>query len=703
MKLIPIIKSGLTAILLTSIVVFSFQCKKEANGGNSQPYSVNKVASLTPPAPITSTVQGNVVDENGLAAVGVSITVGTTIITTDSTGYFRINNAALDKKSSLVTAQKAGYFKAYRTFSATAGTNQVFIKLIKKTLTGTITSSAGGTVSISNGGQVLLPANGIIQASNNTSYSGTVNVYIKYIDPTDVDINKIIPGSFMADDKDGKRVLLRSYGMLEVELESSTGEKLQIAGGSTATITTPIPSALQSSAPATISLWYVDDQTGLWQEEGTATKSGTNYIGTVKHFTDWNCDYSAPNSVMFTATFKSPSGDPLVNTEVMVKTSGSDWGAHGFTDSHGQVSGLVAGDTALVVELFDECGNVIFSKPVTAQSADFDLGTITATIPPINLLTITGKLVDCSNTSVANGVATIIYNNIVQQVTGDTAGNFSLTIVQCSSGGDVLISGLDNNTHQSGNLTTFSLVSNTLDAGNIVACGNLLPFNVVIQGKLIDCSNAVVTSGYASVIYNGTTTVVPCDNSGNFSTTILYNSDSVHTCQITGIDANALQQGTAATITLNSIIVGNIANVGNIVACGSFVTSSISYTIDGSNHVLLDPISSLTAYTNTVIDSSVTPSVTNQIVSINSYCAVLNNQIQFFFTDNTLSTGTFPVNYLYLYGYDGGITLVQPFNVTLTNYPNVGEKYEGSFSGQFIDASNITHSVSCTFNQIRTN
>jgi hypothetical protein len=322
MKLIVINTKRILAIfLLVAVAVLSFQCKKQSGGGNSPIYSTNKVVSLTPPAPITSTLQGNIVDENGLPAGGVTITEGTTVVTTDSTGYFRINNASLDKNSSLVTAQKTGYFKAYRTFSATAGTNQVFIKLIKKNLAGTIASGSGGTVSISNGGQVLLPANGIVLASNNTTYTGIVNVYIKYIDPTDVDINKIIPGSFMADDKDGKRVLLRSYGMLEVELESSTGTKLQIAGGSTATITVPIPSMLQSSAPATISLWYVDDQTGLWQEEGTATKNGTNYVGTVKHFTDWNCDYSAPNSVMFTATFQSPSGAPLVNTNVMIKTA----------------------------------------------------------------------------------------------------------------------------------------------------------------------------------------------------------------------------------------------------------------------------------------------------------------------------------------------------------------------------------------------
>ena len=113
----------------------------------------------------------------------------------------------------------------------------------------------------------------------------------------------------MANNKDGKRVLLSSYGMMAVELESSAGEKLQIKSGSTATLSLQFLLQLESSAPATIPLWYVDESTGLWKEEGTATKQGNNYIGTVKHFTYWNCDIQV-QTVMLTGTFKTANGQP---------------------------------------------------------------------------------------------------------------------------------------------------------------------------------------------------------------------------------------------------------------------------------------------------------------------------------------------------------------------------------------------------------
>jgi hypothetical protein len=218
----------------------------------------------------------------------------------------------------LVVAQKSGYFKALRSFSATSGTNQVTIKLIKKTLTGSVSATAGGDVVTSNGTKVTLPANGIVVASTSAAYTGTVNAYVSYIDPTASDIDQTIPGSYMANDKDGKRVMLTSFGMMAVELEGASGEKLQIKSGSKATLNMPIPSSVQGSAPSSIALWSIDEATGLWKEEGTATKTGSSYIGEVAHFSFWNTDVSVP-SVNLQMTLKDAAGQPLVHVLVRLK------------------------------------------------------------------------------------------------------------------------------------------------------------------------------------------------------------------------------------------------------------------------------------------------------------------------------------------------------------------------------------------------
>ncbi len=584
----------LFVILVLSSILF-FQCQKEISyiGSSDQ-------GQVALPNPVRANLQGNVLDENGQPASNVVIKAGSEIAVTDTKGYFRINDAPLDKNAALVTAEKTGYFKAFRSFSAGSGTNQVVIKLVKKTLSGIVTGTNGGEVSLSNGTRISLPADGIIKASDNSNFTGTVNVYAAYIDPTAPDILERVPGSFMANDKDGKRVLLSSYGMTAVELESSTGEKLQIKSGNTATLTSPIPSAAQSSAPATIALWYVDESTGLWKEEGTANKQGNSYVGTVKHFTYWNCDVPV-QTVKFTATFKTSKGQPLVNAEIIIKpTTGNYYGtAHGYTDSLGQVNGPIPANMNLELQVLDPCGTVVYSQNIGPFSASVDLGTITIPASTPSVVTVQGKLTTCAGTNVVKGYAIVSVNNWVHYAKVDASGNFSTNYVLCNIG----------------------------------------------------TANA----------------------------------------QVLGVDETAQQQGTVSSLPVTV----PVTDIGNISACGASSTQFINYTIDASSYTISE-MDSLTAFTTN--QGNTTPLTTY----IDGAQIGTGNHMSFKFDHAGTVAGTYPVTNISTQNFNT-LTLVQPFNITITNFPQaVGEFYEGSFTGQFKDGSNITHNVSCSFKVRRT-
>jgi hypothetical protein len=456
-------------IVLALTCILFYQCQREVSYiGTGDP------GQSQLPDPLKANLQGNVMDENGQPAANVVVKVGSEMTATDSKGYFRINNAPLDKNASLVSAEKTGYFTAYRTFSATSGTNQVVIKLTKKNLGGTITGTAGGDISLTNGTKISLPANGIVKSSDNSTYTGTVNVYAAYIDPTAADILDRVPGSFMANDKDGKRVLLSSYGMMAVELESSPGEKLQIKSGSTATLTSPIPSGVQASAPATIPLWYVDETTGLWKEEGTATKQGNNYVGTVKHFTYWNCDVPV-KTVMLSATFKMANGQPLVNASIVIKpTTGYYGSAHGFTDSLGQINGPVPANMDLVLQVVDGCNSPVYSQNIGPYTEKINLGTITVPSTTPGVVTIKGKLANCSGGNVTKGYAIVSIGNVVHYAKVDGTGNFSTNYVLCNVNGvNAQVLGVDETAQQQGNTSTLSVSLPATDFGTVSACGTV--------------------------------------------------------------------------------------------------------------------------------------------------------------------------------------------------------------------------------------
>jgi hypothetical protein len=576
-------------IILTLTSILFYQCQKEVSYiGSSDP------GQLLLPSPLKGNLQGNVLDENGQAAANVVIKVGSEITATDAKGYFRINNAPLDKNTALVTAEKIGYFIAYRTFSATSGTNQVVIKLTKKNLGGTISAASGGDVSLSNGTKISLPANGIVKASDNSIYTGTVNVYAAYIDPTAADISTRVPGSFMANDKEGKRVFLTSYGMMAVELESSIGEKLQVKSGNTATLSSPIPSSAQTTAPATIALWYVDETTGLWKEEGTATKQGNNYVGNVKHFSFWNCDFGSA-AVTLTATLKTSKGQPLVNTWVVI-TADKYGSASGYTDSLGQVKGLVPSNVNLDLQVKDNCGTPIYSKNIGTYTESVDLGVITVTPTTPSVVTVQGKLTTCAGASVTKGYAIVTVNNWVHYAKVDASGNFTTNYVLCNaSSANVQVLGVDETAQQQGNTVSFGVTLPTTDVGTISACGN---------------------------------------SSAQF----------------------------------------------------------VNYTVDANSYSIVPP-DSLTAFTQT--QSNTTPAMITYINA--NQMSAPGNYIAFKFNHSTTTAGTYAISNMDIKNFSN-LTVVQPMNVTVTNFPQaVGQFYEGSFSGQFKDVSNVTHNVTCSF------
>jgi len=146
----------------------------------------------------------------------------------------------------------------------------------------------GGTIETNDGAKVTFGSNTIID-SNGNLYNGSVSVYAHWYDPTSEDLSLTMPGDLRATDALGNEVQLATFGMLAVELETPDGQPLNISEGNTAELTFPLEE-LADGAPNEIPLWYLDEESGIWKEEGQATKVGNTYVGEVSHFSFWNCD-----------------------------------------------------------------------------------------------------------------------------------------------------------------------------------------------------------------------------------------------------------------------------------------------------------------------------------------------------------------------------------------------------------------------------
>ncbi|MCB0782605.1 MAG: hypothetical protein KDC03_24200, partial [Flavobacteriales bacterium] len=230
-------------------------------------------------------VQGSVISASGIQLAGATVECNGLAATTDSRGVFRLRDVPVQLGPNFVRVTLSGHFNGGRQFTVLDGEAvSVKVNLLPKALIGSFQASAGGQVSTSDGMSVVIPSNGIANG-----YQGTVEVYATYIDPTAITGVTPFPG-MEAIDANGVEGVLISYGMGHIVLEDGNGNELQLADGTPAQLTIPVPAASQGAAPPSIPLWYFNETEGRWKEEGSAQLQGSDYVGEVAHFSLWNCD-----------------------------------------------------------------------------------------------------------------------------------------------------------------------------------------------------------------------------------------------------------------------------------------------------------------------------------------------------------------------------------------------------------------------------
>lgn len=449
---------------MISLVVF-IACSKSINSSTATNSNPNNIpANIT----VTASLQGRVVDQNGAPVQGAAVSSGTATATTDVNGLFSFRNISMSSRFGYVQAVKSGYFTGSRSIIAgPSSSNYVSIQLVPRTLTGTFSAPSGGKIALQAGDSASFSAASVVTAATNAAYTGTVYVYAEYLDPTDSNLYKYMPGDLRGIGSNGYETGLQSFGMMDVEMQDASGNKLQLASGQTATLTWAIPQTLQASATATIPLWYFNDTTGQWLQQGTATREGNNYVGQVGHFTFWNCD--APmGTVNFSVYLKDQHGNPLPYTYIEFQSAA--YGTRGgYTDSTGFASGLVPKGQELLMGVMTECGSLIGGFNVGPAVADVNLGTVTVNIQNAEL-TLTGTVVNCSNNPVDSGYVSVSLDGLNYRA-AVANGVFTLPISRCFLSTDpVQLLAVDLSDNQQSSVMTISADTGTVNVGQLTAC-----------------------------------------------------------------------------------------------------------------------------------------------------------------------------------------------------------------------------------------
>ena len=366
------------------VLCFTMQCNPDDDdhGGNTPDIE----DPLEPKPAVTTNVSGVIIDENGKPLADAEVSVHGETAFTGPDGTFRFNDIQVPGNRCVVQSRKDGYFSGTRALTPNEnGQTETRIVLMGSPVTHTFEGSTGSNAALSDGSEVRIPANGLVDDSGN-SYSGPVQMSVRYLDPTAGNFGVLVPGGDMlARREDESTSVLYSYGILRVQMTDLSGGNLQLASGTTSTIVMNIPPDQLASAPATIPLWYFDEERGLWQEEGSATREGNKYVGTVTHFTDWNCDDPKEGATII-GKIVDCDGNPAWGVVEFGQVTSDPQSSTDTDESTGEFERRVPDGVQITVIINDplmitpltknERGKVIVIVPPLAPGQVYDVGTI---------------------------------------------------------------------------------------------------------------------------------------------------------------------------------------------------------------------------------------------------------------------------------------------------------------------------------------
>ncbi len=441
------------------VLLFFFGCKKD-----------REELIITQEDTHVSDIVGLVLDKTNQPISGAQVEYNDQVAMTDQHGVYEFHNVSVGSQHNFIKISKIGYFDGFRTFRTDKPrTINQLTTLLANTQSSTISSSSEAIIAIVNG-SLKFPANAFI-LPNGDAYNGQVEVKTAYIDPLAF---SEMPGDLSAINEQDEFETLSSYGMVTVELKGNGNIDLNIKPGNTVIMETEIPQYLVASAPETIPLWHFNEETGLWEEEGMASKIGSKYIGEVSHFSTWN--YDVPNSAaIVSGRLIDTDGEPVKNVIASIKTPEGRLAGSVNTNEDGSFSTRLPANRDLELFLANgECIDPFWG----AHLADFgpftgEMGIGDLVIEKFGekTLSIEGTLLNCEGQPITNGLI-----GISGKFFNVTDGKINSLVNYCGNRPTKIFYTLidrDNNNIVSGDI---DVTSNEVSLGQLEACTKVEEF-----------------------------------------------------------------------------------------------------------------------------------------------------------------------------------------------------------------------------------
>ncbi|MDH5446710.1 MAG: DUF1566 domain-containing protein [Gammaproteobacteria bacterium] len=330
--------SSVKHFFLVSIIIITAACGGSGGGGGPTGNGDDPGNGGPTPPTASATLNLQVISNNGESLADVTAQIGSKSYgTTDKNGH--VSLAGLSPDSSVaIQLNKSGYANQILKLPTPGGdrTSDFNVTMITRQAQITFNTDVPETVIGEFGAKVVLNGDDFVDSDGNP-VSGDVQVAVTPLDVSTPAGLASFPGSFEATDQDGEDQQLITYGTTEFHFTQGE-EELQLAEGKKVAIELPIffdthPDGKPVARGDKIPLWYLNEETGIWIQEGVGTvitsatsKTGFALSGEVSHFTWWNVDI--PVTSLSSAAVLVTLSDPSIDTsEAIARVYGSTAGS----------------------------------------------------------------------------------------------------------------------------------------------------------------------------------------------------------------------------------------------------------------------------------------------------------------------------------------------------------------------------------------
>ncbi|MFK7806207.1 MAG: carboxypeptidase-like regulatory domain-containing protein [Saprospiraceae bacterium] len=423
--------------------------------------------------PVTASVFGKVLNQNGYPVANAQVTLGSETLLTNDQGVFLFRETTMNATGTFIQVEKKPFFFAggTRFFPKEGSENYVTIRLLPKETGSSFRSDEDVISEFEENLTIVLQANSLL-LPNGTTYEGSVTPYIHQLRTERENMIDFLPGNLQGIDRTSKEVALSTFGAVALDFYSENGERLSLDEEKKVELSFLVSENHLAIAPEKISTWFFNEGYGLWQEQGDFVLEEGKYTGVIKQLGFFQLAVPSPK-VSLSGSLQNQNEQPFPNLQIKITDEESLISSFAYTDNEGFFNLPIPSDKSIKLNvLLSESDCQVFEQAEEIVSTDKNLGNIILSeTNTLALTSVTGTLVDCVTENISDYFVEVITEPQDYCYYNLNGNQINLSVPICN-GGDVLSVNIKdmNDIHESGILTADLGVD--LDLGETLLCGD---------------------------------------------------------------------------------------------------------------------------------------------------------------------------------------------------------------------------------------